>query len=176
MNRALEQLFSDCFYGDFATRLEGGALEPLYRPASTAGGTAVIYYREDFPASALHEVAHWCIAGDLRRQQEDYGYWYAPDGRDTAQQRAFETVEVLPQAVEWHFSLACMLPFRISLDNLQGELPADSAFPDSVLARVRELCGSGLPARAEQYRKALAQHFGGPAAPVAADFCLEEVR
>ena len=63
MNRAarIEEVFADCFYEDYGTRLQGGASEPLYRPSS--GGDAVIFYREDFAASALHEVAHWCIAG-----------------------------------------------------------------------------------------------------------------
>jgi elongation factor P hydroxylase len=116
-SRRLEILFERCFLEDYHTRLIGGALEPLYRPGR---GTALhqVYYRQDYFASALHEVAHWCIAGQRRRQQEDFGYWYAPDGRDQKTQRSFEQVEVKPQALEWHFSRACGYRFRLSVDNL----------------------------------------------------------
>ena len=62
-----------------------GAAEPYYEP----GAPSVIYFREDFDRSALHEVAHWCVAGPLRRGLPDYGYWYAPDGRNAEQQSAF---------------------------------------------------------------------------------------
>ncbi|WP_417667272.1 elongation factor P hydroxylase, partial [Pseudidiomarina sp.] len=41
----------------------------------------------------LLEMSHWCIAGEKRRQLEDYGYWYLPDGRDAQQQHAFEQAE-----------------------------------------------------------------------------------
>ena len=60
------------------TVLEGGANEPYYRP----GSPNVIYFSEYFVRSALHEVAHWCVAGAARRGLPDYGYWYSPDGRD----------------------------------------------------------------------------------------------
>src|SRR3546814_2809228 len=49
-------------------------------------------------------VAHWCLAGAARRRQDDYGYWYAADGRDLEQQHLFEQVEVKPQALELLFS------------------------------------------------------------------------
>ena len=120
----LEQVFRDCFYATHRTRLVGGAAEPLYLPAQE-GRDAMIFYREDYPASALHEVAHWCIAGPARRELEDYGYWYAPDGRSAEQQRAFERVEVRPQAVEWHLALASGVAFTVSADNLAA--PLDSS-------------------------------------------------
>ncbi len=53
-----------------------------------------------FYASALHEIAHWCIAGENRCQQVDYGYWYEPNGRSEERQFEFEKVEVKPQALE----------------------------------------------------------------------------
>ena len=65
---AIAAAFAWCFYREFNTELVGGAPEPLYRPGSTTG-PAQLMYREDFPASALHEAAHWCIAGKARRQQ-----------------------------------------------------------------------------------------------------------
>lgn len=118
----LEQVFHACF-SDFNTRLVGGKEEPFYR-APRAGEAAEIHYRHDYFRSALHEVAHWCVAGERRRQQDDYGYWYAPDGRDAVQQRAFEQVEVVPQAWELLFCAACAHPFRVSMDNLDN-LPSD---------------------------------------------------
>lgn len=173
MSRAtlLEQVFFDCFHADFRTRLVGGAAEPLYLPANDERD-ALIYYREDFAASALHEVAHWCIAGEQRRQQEDYGYWYAPDGRDASQQQAFEQVEVLPQAVEWHLALAAAVEFNISADNLDA--PGDSRdFALAVSERAIALCREPLPSRAARYRDALVAACGGIARPTADQFRLE---
>lgn len=112
----LELLFAQTFAADYQTVLVGGAEEPLYQP----GSPHRIVYTRDYFRSALHEVAHWCVAGEARRQQPDYGYWYAPDGRDAAQQRAFEQVEVKPQALELLFCQACGHPFTVSLDNLEG--------------------------------------------------------
>jgi elongation factor P hydroxylase len=153
-------VFHDCFAHDYNTRLQGGAGEPLYRPAS-AGTAAVIYYRHDYCASLLHEVAHWCIAGARRRALEDYGYWYAPDGRDAEQQRAFESVEIRPQALEWHFSLACKQHFRVSQDNLSQHPAAGERFRCAVIAQARQFCVEALPPRAQQFRSALALRFGG---------------
>jgi elongation factor P hydroxylase len=161
---ALEEVFHDCFLDDYNTRLQGGAGEPLYRPAA-ADSAAVIYYRHDYSASLLHEVAHWCIAGPARRTLEDYGYWYSPDGRDTRQQRAFESVEVRPQALEWHFALACGQPFRVSQDNLSLQPAAGERFRCAVLDQARRFCAEALPPRALQFRSALAQRFGGTDRP-----------
>ena len=63
----VEQVFNDCFAHSCNTRLCGGADEPLYQPAATPAGFHALYYRGDYFASALHEVAHWCIAGAQRR-------------------------------------------------------------------------------------------------------------
>ena len=161
---ALETVFHDCFLAVFNTRLCGGAAEPLYRP-SHAGEPAKIYYREDFPASALHEAAHWCIAGPRRRGLEDYGYWYVPEGRNARQQAAFERVEVRPQALEWHFSLAAGLNFRISIDNLVGPGSAAAGFRRAVAEQARRFCREPLPPRGEQFRLALASALGGIAVP-----------
>ena len=69
-------------------------------------------------AQRPHEVAHWCVAGAERRKQDDFGYWYCPDGRDQAQQQAFEQVEIRPQAIEAEFCQALGIPFSPSQDNL----------------------------------------------------------
>ena len=88
----LEAVFGACFAARWRTRLVGGAGEPFYQPARSAGEYHLLHYRLDYFASALHEVAHWCIAGTRRRRLPDFGYWYAPDGREPVQQRAFEAL------------------------------------------------------------------------------------
>ena len=108
----------------------GGGEEPLYLPSSDPDRAPHrIVYREDYFASALHEVAHWCLAGVARRDREDYGYWYAPDGRDAQAQVEFERVEARPQALEWIFSDACGFPFELSADNLAAGLGPSDRFP-----------------------------------------------
>ncbi|WP_111656922.1 elongation factor P hydroxylase [Isoalcanivorax indicus] len=126
--RDLERLFAQTFADSHDTLLCGGAEEPFYQP----GRPHRILYTRDYFRSALHEVAHWCVAGAARRQLPDYGYWYAPDGRDAAQQRAFEQVEVKPQALELLFCEACGHPFAVSLDNLEGETGDATAFATAV--------------------------------------------
>ena len=165
----LEALFKQCFYKDYKTLLIGGADEPLYSPAKYSPATLSdephrLYYRADYFASALHEIAHWCIAGAQRRQQEDWGYWYCPDGRSPAQQRAFEAVEVKPQAVEWMLSVAAAAPFRISSDNLLGMASNSEQggdFYQAVAAQVQ--CyrqSAAMPSRASQFFFALAAFYG----------------
>ncbi|MEM0954526.1 MAG: elongation factor P hydroxylase [Pseudomonadota bacterium] len=174
MSRAacIEAVFNGCFQVRYRTRLQGGAAEPLYLPAAE-DGEARIFYREDYPASALHEIAHWCIAGPSRRRQQDYGYWYAPDGRSAPQQRAFERVECRPQALEWHFALAAGLPFRISLDNLSSADINAGEFAAAVVKEAQVLCQRGLPERAGQFRASLAATLGGAAIPAPALFNTE---
>ncbi len=164
----LEALFKQSFYKDYQTLLIGGADEPLYSPVKHSPATSRVephrlYYRADYFASALHEIAHWCIAGAQRRQQEDWGYWYCPDGRSPAQQRAFEAVEVKPQAVEWMLSVAAAAPFRISSDNLLGmenNTEEGGDFYRAVAAQVQCYRQSGLPPRASQFFFALAAFYG----------------
>lgn len=162
----LVELFAREFAATHRTRLVPGGDEPLYRPATTADGWHEIVFRHDYFQSALHEIAHWCVAGDARRRQVDYGYWYDPDGRTRAQQAEFERVEARPQAVEWVLTAACGRTFAVSLDNLDA---ADALDPDSLwravhreLQRCLQANGSGLPPRAAQFARALAAHFGQP--------------
>jgi len=141
--------------------MSGGFDEPLYQPAAGKEQSHELRYREDFFASALHEASHWCIAGPVRRQQTDFGYWYTPDGRSAAQQRAFESVEYKPQALEWFFSRACRHPFRISVDNLSsGCHSTDDAFERRVLAQARHWCLVGLPEDGARFFVALCREFG----------------
>ena len=153
----LERVFRDCFFERSQTVLVGGGDEPLYLPSSDpARQPHRIVYREDFIASALHEVAHWCLAGAKRRRLEDYGYWYAPDGRDAAAQAAFERVEARPQALEWILSDTCGFEFHLSADNLDGGVGPSGRFAEAVEGARRRLLMRGLPPRAERFRAALA--------------------
>ncbi len=152
----IETIFHDCFFHSFRVRLSGGHREPLYLPAKQPDSYAEIRYREDYIASALHETAHWCIAGDARRQLIDFGYWYVPDGRSAQQQRAFEQVEIKPQALEWIFSNAVGVQFHISADNLSnGSQQSLLAFSQAVHAQVLAYLDKGLPARAYYFAEAL---------------------
>lgn len=172
MNRELNDLI-DIFAREFAashrTRLVAGGEEPLYRPAATPGDWHEIVFRHDYFQSALHEIAHWCVAGATRRQQLDYGYWYSPDGRTRAQQAEFERVEARPQAVEWVLTVACGRRFAVSLDNLDAVEPLDEGSLWRAVHRELRRCVADegdrlatLPPRAAQLAQALATHFGQP--------------
>jgi elongation factor P hydroxylase len=154
----LLNIFNDTFLSSHNTCLQKGADEPLYRPAGDGQQHHCIAFTRDYYASALHEIAHWCVAGEARRQQLDYGYWYAPDGRNETQQREFESVEVAPQALEWMFSQAVGIKFRVSADNLAMGLGASAKFKDRIHARVMKNCTTGVNARAHAFIMAL-QHF-----------------
>ena len=148
------KIFNQCF-SQSHTKLVGGASEPLYEPGEQE---ARVYFREDFSSSALHEIAHWCIAGAGRRQQTDYGYWYRCE-RDVKQQRTFETVEVKPQALEWILSVAAGIDFRVSCDNFDESTLDMSGFRAEVHAAVIAWL-DGLPPRAERFIHALVEQTG----------------
>lgn len=122
--------FRICFE-DKNTILERSADEPEYFPA-TDKAPAKICFAHGYFASALHEISHWSIAGKHRRTLPDFGYWYAPDGRNAEQQAKFEQVEVKPQAIEWLYTAACYRKFRVSLDNLNGDAGDGEAFKKNV--------------------------------------------
>ncbi|MFS1522707.1 elongation factor P hydroxylase [Microbulbifer sp. 2304DJ12-6] len=157
-------VFDRCFADPkgFNTRLCGGYFEPYYRPAGGSQRHHQVEFTRGYAASALHEAAHWCLAGEARRRLPDYGYWYLPDGRSAEQQAAFEEVEVRPQALEWVFARACGLRFRVSSDNLYSGLGPSDSFKVAIWARVREYCHKGANARARAFARALACEFGRP--------------
>lgn len=163
-------LFNGCFSQSFNTVLEGGGDEPLYEPAAGARAYHRIIFRNDYFASALHEIAHWCVAGEKRRQRLDYGYWYEPDGRTQAQQSEFERVEVAPQALEWIFNVAAGTRFRVSADNLQTGCTASEEFKSNIALRAQRYCIEGLPARAQDFTEALTQFYQPNKSLCAANF------
>ena len=131
----LIQLFNTLFTNQqvILVRSEG---EPEYFPAQD-NEPARIEFAHGFFASALHELSHWCLAGDARRQLPDFGYWYAPDGRTEAQQQAFERVEIKPQALECLFTLACGRNFQVSHDTLLADFDTSSStFANDVYQQV----------------------------------------
>lgn len=152
----------DRTFAAFNTRLIKGGGEPVYLPADDTCNYHRIEFAHGFYSSALHEIAHWCIAGKKRRLLVDYGYWYCPDGRDAKQQAEFEQVEVKPQAVEWCLSVACGLNFKVSTDNLNGALVDRFAFQDKVLEQVQQYLEDGLPQRAVQLVAALRDFYQLP--------------
>lgn len=158
----LISVFNQLFKPSENTELIGGASEPLYLPWAKSREYAQVIFTQDYCSSALHEIAHWCIAGQARRTQVDYGYWYAPEGRDSQQQQEFYKVEIKPQALEWIFSNACGQRFQISCDNfLEGELAQqqEQAFYDAVKKQVQEYEYKGLPKRAGMFSKALIDYY-----------------
>jgi elongation factor P hydroxylase len=144
-------LFNATFSDTENTVLVKGDNEPIYLPANNTRQDHQIVFAHGYFASALHEIAHWCIAGKQRRLLEDYGYWYNPDGRDVKQQAEFEKVEVKPQAIEWAFSCAAGKPFRVSTDNLNGAAVDTQGFQDAVKQQVMFYLKHGFPPRAAQF-------------------------
>ena len=130
-------LFNTLF-ADQEVILVRGTGEPEYFPAKD-NQPARIEFAHGFFQSALHELSHFFIAGEQRRQLSDFGYWYAPDGRTAAQQQAFERVEIKPQALECLFSLACGRNFRVSQDNLFADFDTSgSTFAHDVYQQTKE--------------------------------------
>lgn len=156
----LIQIFNHCFTNAYNTQLVKGDGEPIYLPADENRSYHAIFFAHGFFSSALHECAHWLIAGEERRKLVDFGYWYLPDGRTAEQQTRFQSVEVKPQALEWILSQAAGHPFRVSLDNLNGEANDPEPFKSAVHQQVADYCSQGLPARAQLFRLALCRFYG----------------
>lgn len=167
-------IFDALFADRYNTVLVRGGAEPVYRPAGAEHCQHRLIFAHGFFASALHEISHWCVAGPERRQLEDFGYWYQPDGRSADQQAAFEVVEVKPQALEWIFSKACGYRFRVSTDNLSGEATDNRAFKRNVHRQVLEYLQRGLAERPRLLVQRLTQRYRQPY-PQAQHFSVREL-
>ncbi len=154
----LLQIFNRLFMQTENTLLKMGANEPFYRAAKD-GQKAIVFAREDFFSSALHEIAHWTIAGKERREIDDFGYWYEPEGRSDEQQKKFEQAEIKPQAVEWLLSLACNHPFHFSADNLSQAIDASDNFKRQVRSQAKDYLASSMPKRALLFFEQLKQYY-----------------
>ncbi|WP_319381619.1 elongation factor P hydroxylase [Thiomicrorhabdus sp.] len=155
----LIQLFNQTFSNLRNTRLVCCEPEPIYRPADKECDYHRIIFAHGFFASALHEIAHWCVAGPQRRLREDFGYWYEPDGRSEERQLEFEKVEVKPQALEWIFSRSAHFNFHFSADNLEADTRPSDDFQQAVLQQVRDYLNHGLPDDAGRWSQTLLQHY-----------------
>jgi len=152
----LISLFNGLFEHSEKTILVGDGIEPVYLPIDPNFPLNRIIFTHDYFASALHEIAHWCIASRQRRMQIDYGYWYSPDGRNAEQQQLFEQAEVKPQALEWIFSMAAGSKFTVSVDNLVGGKNHDqNAFEKKIHQQVQKYLEIGLPERAALFKDRL---------------------
>jgi hypothetical protein len=137
------------------TVLVGGAAEPVYLPAAP-GRPALIRYTRDYAQSALHEIAHWCLAGPEQRARVDYGLWYQPPPRSPRLQARFYEAEVPVQAVEMLLADACGVTFHFSSDNLGRDDPeAERGFAERVRRAHRELLEAPLPTRVAAVLQAL---------------------
>lgn len=171
----LIRLFNQEFSVSENTRLVKGDNEPIYLPVSKDIEYNQIVFAHGFFASAMHEIAHWCHAGEERRKKVDFGYWYRPDGRTNKEQALFEQVEVVPQAFEWILSKAAGFRFRVSADNLSGEYRDTTEFKARVFAEVERRFSVGLPPRLQQFVTAL-QQFYTPDEPMCLSmFLLEDL-
>ncbi|HBI21137.1 MAG TPA: diaminobutyrate-2-oxoglutarate aminotransferase [Legionella sp.] len=156
----LIRLFNACFASSENTQLIRGDDEPIYLPADEQTPYHRVVFAHGYFSSALHECAHWLIAGEARRRCIDYGYWYVPDGRTAVQQAQFQQVEVKPQAMEWILSEAAGFRFHFSVDNLNGESTDSESFQLAVQQQVLQYQTLGLSIRAERFRQALRVFYG----------------
>lgn len=156
----LISVFNDTFLDSYNTQLLLGGDEPFYLPVDDEHPHHRIIFARGYFASALHEIAHWCIAGPQRRLLEDYGYWYEPDGRTAEVQAEFEKVEIKPQAVEWILAASCGFPFSVSCDNLSGDCEPDRVgFTAKVREQVFTYLHTAMPERAKQLSDQLRAHY-----------------
>lgn len=136
-----------------AKHVESTTTENYIKQASSCVNHT-LFYREDFYASALHEISHWCIAGYNRRKKLDFGYWYIAEGRNKTAQQKFYTVEKKPQAIEYLFSIAAAYPFSVSADNPE-QCCDNNDFWQQVNVQAVAYCKTGMPLRAKQFCQAL---------------------
>ena len=72
--RTFTDLLNTPYLQTFNTILVGGCEEPFYE-AAKSGQPASIRFTRDYIRSAMHELAHWCIAGNTRRRQDGTCQW-----------------------------------------------------------------------------------------------------
>lgn len=156
----LIDIFNKTFRDREETILVRGDDEPIYLPKSETEPYHRIIFAHGYFSSGLHEIAHWLVAGKARRELEDFGYWYKPDGRTAEEQRNFERVEVKPQAIEWMLSTAAGYRFRFSADNLGGEVGDMGPFQEKVLGQVHWYLENGLRPRTRRLVAALQEFYG----------------
>ena len=149
-------IFNQCFAQSCRVEMRGGADEPLYVPA-TIDKPAELIFREDFPASALHEAAHWCIAGEQRRQSADFAYSYIAAPRSDAEQALFFAAELRTQSLESVFAQAANVIFSPSADNLNCDVSAFAGAIAGYRTKTQRWLNTPAGIRAMQFCLALAE-------------------
>lgn len=152
----LTQLLNTKYLNHYNTKIVGGFDEPFYL-ATKGNNKSEIQFSHDYFRSALHELAHWCTAGVTRRKIDDYGYWYAADGRSQEQQDEFFKVEVVPQTYEWAFSLACGIEFEASVDNLHNLTSGTEKFEQDLVNKMEFFKDNGFPKRVSDVLRLLSE-------------------
>ena len=142
----------NCTFSDHSVVMHGEYREPMYIPGMDV---AELRYTLDHTALALHEAAHWCIAGRRRRRNTDYGYFYEPPPRSGMHRVRFEDVDIEAQSVEVLLAEAAGSQFQPSSDDVDVPLFLLEAFSSRILERARERRQVGLPKRADKFRVAL---------------------
>ena len=145
----LLDLLNNNYLHQYTTRIIGGFDEPFYH-TFREGQQAEIQFSHDYIRSALHELSHWCVAGVERRKLDDFGYWYAADGRNQQQQDEFFRVEVKPQAIEWAISIVAGVDFEASVDNLHNQVSGVKEFERNLHKRIQKYLNEGFPKRVEE--------------------------
>ncbi len=154
----ISAVFNRCFAYSHRTIMHGGGDEPLYLPP-TQTQCAEIVFNRDFPASALHEAAHWCVASVARRQLTDYGYFYDPPPRSKDAQARFLEMEAHNQGLEKVLSAAAGVQFEPSTDDLAATAAERRGFAHATAASAAHWKARGLPPRAARFVRALVCEF-----------------
>lgn len=121
----------------------GGADEPYYE-APKVETKAKIFFKENYPRSLLHEMAHYCLAGQKRRELDDYGYWYTECGRTSEEQELFQLVEARPQGLEKAMCEAIGIHFSPSFDDFSGR-PISKVFLKNLEGHYQEMITNPPP-------------------------------
>ena len=157
-DKLITKAFNSCFKKSHQTILVGGGKEPLYHPSSSPTELHKIIYRHDFFASALHETAHWCIAGKERRKKVDFGYFYQ-ESRSFSEQEIFCKYEAKPQALESIFHDAIgSNSFTPSLDGVhfQNNPELVERFSNRIILAKKKYLNN-IPSRAKIFVQALSK-------------------
>lgn len=155
-HQALARVFNLRFGERYNVVCVGGFAQPEYLPADQTQGAAQLGYTQDYAASALHEIAHWCIAGTRRLALADFGYDYLPPPRDKRIQQRFFALEYKVQLLEAWFALGTGVRFVASADNFECTQIAYDVFAQKIADALALPSMLKIPLRAQQFTNALA--------------------
>ena len=159
-SQEITNLFHRIFKENYKTIIVKGEYEPFYKAAKSDCAFHEIIYANDSLSSLLHELSHWFIAGNARRMQDDYGYWYLEKRKTNKEQNDFFKSEVKPQALEWILSMAADHHFQFSIDNFYiEELTGIDKFKSDVLEQVKIYLNGNIEKRAKIFIQELQKKY-----------------